>query len=104
MKYTGYDRLKYIEPNTKSAIFQVVASAVLSMSSEVKASRSRLEELLAKKEKADAERDLGEADNVHHQEMQIQRTQHQNHNNTHHYQDNGKGQGEETEDTQVGDN
>ena len=103
MKYTGYDRLKYIEPNTKSAIFQVVASAVLSMSSEVKASRSRLEELLAKKEQADAERDLGEADNVH-QEMQIQRTQHQNHNNTHHYQDNGKGQGEETEDTQVGDN
>ena len=103
MKYTGYDRLKYIEPNTKSAIFQVVASAVLSMSSEVKASRSRLEELLAKKEQADAERDLGEADNVH-QEMQIQRTQHQNHNNTHHYQDNGKGQGEETEDTKVGHN
>eukprot|EP00090_Calanus_glacialis_P011015 TRINITY_DN19509_c0_g1_i1.p1 TRINITY_DN19509_c0_g1~~TRINITY_DN19509_c0_g1_i1.p1 ORF type:complete len:662 (-),score=160.28 TRINITY_DN19509_c0_g1_i1:257-2242(-) len=81
-------------------IYRVVASAVLSMSSEVKASRSRLEELLAKKEQADAERDLGEADNVHHQEMQIQRTQHQNHNNTHHYQDNGKGQGEETEDTQ----
>lgn len=83
-------------------IYRVVASAVLSMSSEVKASRSRLEELLAKKEQADAERALGEADNVHHQEMQIQRTQnqHQNQNNTHHYQDNGRGQREENEETQ----
>ena len=87
-------------PFTDSGILQVVASAVLSMSSEVKASRSRLEELLAKKEQADAERDLGEADNVHHQEMQIQRTQLQNQNNTHHYQDNRTGQ--ENEETQVG--
>ena len=66
---------------------QVVASAVMSMSAEVAASRSRLEELLARKDEAD-----GEADSDHHQDRgrqdrQRQNTQPAQQNNTQYSQD-----------------
>ena len=92
----------------KCLFLQVVASAVLSMSAEVKASRSRLEELLAKKEQADAERDLEEHEKTHgstkeREEIHIQSTQ----PNSHHYQSNDiatfqLGQGEQHVDAEVG--
>ena len=77
-------------------ISKVVATAVLSMSAEVKASRARLEELLTRKEQADAENELSEADlnrgNYQTRErepMQVQSTQQPRQVDTHHYQDSG---------------
>ena len=63
---------------------QVVASAVMSMSAEVAASRSRLEELLARKDEAD-----GGTDSGHHQwrDRQRQNTQPAQQNNTQYSQD-----------------
>ena len=78
------------------------------MSAEVKASRSRLEELLARKEQADAERDLEEHEKIQCQtkereETHIQTTQ----PNSHHYQNQDVGtfqlgQGEQHVDAEVG--
>ena len=78
------------------------------MSAEVKASRSRLEELLARKEQADTERDLEEHGKTTGQardrdDTHVQTTQ----PNTHHYQDTGhfpSGQGEQHVDAEVGHN